>query len=218
MSSSTVEVAGATTQEVGDSGERVLSKDIGLLRNDAPEGGRICICASEMVARQSNRCNIAPVVAPISAGCNIPDFVSDDFIAEAKNVALLQSTDQLRAFILMATEMKRPLWIYVRTDTNVVDELVSRVSETGGGIVWYFRPPGIVDEWAERGKVVAAFSIVTILALVFFPNLPSGPRRPHPVPKPKQPPSSPIDELERLQKRTRENTQRRIDEEDSRIP
>jgi RHS repeat-associated protein len=73
----------------------------------------------------------------------IPDFVTDQFIADAKFYGASSLTDsaQLRDFAALATSMELPLYIYVREGTQVTSRAQSLIESTGGSIIRAFEGP-----------------------------------------------------------------------------
>ena len=135
------------SNEIGLSGERVLSKDLGLPRNDL-ETPRLAVC------------NTNPKNLPKDTECiyysdeienyRVPDFVSSDIIAESKNAKRLLTSyerdyQQIQEIAMASKALNRPLWLYVRNNTLVDTEYREVVESTGGRIVYYFATDGYVN-------------------------------------------------------------------------
>lgn len=135
------------SNDIGDSGENVLSKDLGLPRND------------EQIP-QLIICNTTPKNLPKNAKCIFnsdeienyrqPDFVSDEIIAESKNAKRLlisyeRDYQQIQEIAIASKALKRPLWLYVRHNTEVAPEYHAIVESTGGRIVYYFATDGYAN-------------------------------------------------------------------------
>jgi hypothetical protein len=147
-------------EQIGLSGERILSRDLGLPRNETPAQ---CICSTRVDDSD------LPSIAPVSddgftwAQCSFcitriaiekefrrPDFVNSALIVESKNVVELPSANsdlisQIRDYATAALATNRTLWIYTRTNTEVAPEFIRLAESTGGGVVPYFTVPGYVD-------------------------------------------------------------------------
>ncbi len=128
---------------IGESGENVLSKDLGMLRNEKSK------------PRQAF-CNPEPQNIPSDIECiftsneienfRIPDFISESYIAESKNARELsvnqeRNYKQIRAFALASKETERPLYIYVRHNTEVGQAYYDLYQEfeIDGRIIHYFQ-------------------------------------------------------------------------------
>lgn len=70
----------------------------------------------------------------------IPDFVGDNFIADAKwyDKSTVDLDAQLRDFLKIAENQGKPLWIYIRQNTKVASTVEPALSAVGGGVVRYF--------------------------------------------------------------------------------
>lgn len=210
-SSSEVVVTRGDSNVIGDSGESALATDLNLPNNNAREQ-RQCICSRSY--RRSG-CNSCLVTIPTASQFRLPDFVGKDFLAESKNSLVVpdnyEQLHQLQDYVYGALALKRPLWVYVRIDTQVTQELTLLVEATGGGIVHYFRTPGYVDPVetaALVGLVSSGFASMTCLVLV-MPH--RSPRRPK-TPTTKWQANNIPDVLERA----KQKAQATIDKEDSR--
>jgi hypothetical protein len=150
----------AGPQEIGASAERILSKDLGLPNNNDADQLQ-CICRRDSDSKRSY-CRACLAVVQSVSSYRIPDFVGRDFIAESKNTQGLPYTgrevDQIRDYMNAARTMRRPLWVYVRINTDVAPEFAAQVNSTGGGLVYYFTVPGYadpIDSAARTGLLVA---------------------------------------------------------------
>jgi hypothetical protein len=147
------------SQEIGLSGELILSQDLGIPRNETPAQ---CICSSTV--DESNMPNSGMVsddgfthaqcglcIARITMQKNYrrPDFVSDTVIAESKNVSSLPTSTELRSqiedYAIAARTTNRMLWIFTRVNTEIDPEFIRLAESTGGGVVPYFTIPGYID-------------------------------------------------------------------------
>jgi hypothetical protein len=177
----------AGPQEIGASAERILSNDLRLPNNNDADQLQ-CICSSTSDVRRSY-CRACLAVVQSVSNYRIPDFVGPDFIAESKNTQGLlyagREVDQIRDFVTASLMMRRPLWLYVRTNTDVAPEFAALVNSTGGGIVHYFTVPGYadpIDSTARAGLIVAIIGIISLIVLGRRSQ-----RRPVSIPAPKQP-------------------------------
>ncbi len=142
--SSQVVLTEGDSNDIGLSGETVLSKDLDIPRNDE-QNPRLIVC------------NTTPKNLPKNTKCiynsdaienyRVPDFVSDEIIAESKNAKRLLVTyerdyQQIQEIALASIAINRPLWLYVRHDTEVAPEYHDIVESTGGRIVYYFATNG----------------------------------------------------------------------------
>ena len=84
--------------------------------------------------------NTRHYIVPGTGRYRIPDFIGNNYIADAKwyNVSNLSSSQQLRDFIAIALQEGKPLWIYVKQNTIVSEPLIGDLLHTGGGLVRYF--------------------------------------------------------------------------------
>lgn len=163
---------------IGLSAEQILSKDLGLPRNE-DQDQRKCICGASGL-NSAGQCNSCITSLPTVDTFRLPDFVSSKFIADAKNQARLhvQSRDfqQLRDFADAAKALDISLWVFVRVDTDVDPELRDMVRAAGGDVVFYFVIPGYEDpttEAAQRGLLVSVIAGVSAVA----PDMPPVRRR-----------------------------------------
>lgn len=154
----------------GEAAEIALARDLGVPRNDSTDGERVCICNIEHESEDTppNRCNSCAVYH-VDASITIPDFITDDFIADAKdyrsiNSRLLSTDAQLRNFLLASERLNRPLYIFMPHAPDgrlgVTDNARDLIAATGGGVIPYFTYEGYVD------PVDRAASIGVVLALL----------------------------------------------------
>lgn len=160
-SSRDVVVSGAAAT-VGRSAEDVLARDLGVPNNNAA-GNRQCLCNQRYdVGLTPNDCRACIVYNPAVATYRLPDFITDDYIADSKNVAVLRDIRQLREVTAAALAMEMPFWVFVRVDTVVDPAYVHLVEATGGGVVYYFAGPGYADpvtQDAQSWGVLAAICV-----------------------------------------------------------
>jgi hypothetical protein len=149
----------ASTALIGGVAEEILAHDLRTVNNNLA-GQRQCFCSAAYTSQRVPRdCNVCTVHLPQIETYRRPDFISDRFIADSKNVQQLTSpAPQLMAFALGAEALHRPLWIYVRVNTIVDPHLESMVELTGGDVVYYFAVPGYIDpvDQAARQGLVAS--------------------------------------------------------------
>lgn len=219
------------SRELGDfqrgfDAERILGKDLGIETNNSSDAGQ-CICNQRFAPDKSphaNNCNVCVVYSPLVQNFNIPDFVTDRYIIESKDVLTLdsRSQEQIRSFAYMADELDRPLWLFVSKRTETPAYIAQLVEDTGGQIVPYFSFPGFVDEVDEEARKVI-FGSLTVLGLglaweymarkaarrVISP----APTSPRPTAKS---PKDPLKDAESFVTRSMEKHRIQIDIEDSR--
>ncbi|HVU10413.1 MAG TPA: hypothetical protein VHD90_04005 [Phototrophicaceae bacterium] len=225
-SSEPVQITG-NAQVIGASGEVILAYDLRLPDNDNSDQ-RQCFC-NDVTKPPSSKCNTCLVSDSSIATYRIPDFVSPNFIAEAKNRQNLlfsysDQVDQISDYVTAALLLKRPLWLYTRVDTVMSPEFDALVASTGGGVVPYFATPGYVDpvDQIARPGLIAALIVLVLSAIwEIGAGLVSAPRQPQ-APKPAQP-ADPHTKAARkaaaaedFLKAARDHHQRKIDTEDSR--
>jgi hypothetical protein len=158
--------------EIGGDGERILGADLRLPNNNAPDQ-RQCVCGQASAA--PGGCNICVSHSPQIANFRIPDFVGSSFIAEAKNVQRLLTTQdrnyqQISEIAAAARAAGMPFWLYVRVDTLVDPAFVALFDGMQGGIVYYFAVPGyvdMVDSMAWIGLVLAVLLVIVFVAWVW---------------------------------------------------
>ena len=161
----------APSDEIGRDGEDVLEADLGLTRNDA-------------IIPVQVFCNIKYKDAPPPAknteciyfsntieNYRVPDFLSDDIVAESKNSERLLVTQernfkQIQAFAEASIALKRPLWIYVRHNTLVDDEYHQLAESTGGRVVKYFVTTNYVNPLDYQLMQIITGALVIIIVLL----------------------------------------------------
>jgi|GEM_PF-546954 len=161
------------SNQIGLEGEQVLSDDLGIPRNDLMDE-RQCFCRDANVTPLNcKRCAAHYAGLVISRR---PDFVTDRLIVESKNVKLLDQDrrdplGQISDYTAVALALGRPLWLYVRVNTDVDEKFYQLAESTGGGVVPYFTVPGYVDpvDANARGGLLAsgALSSFVIIGEVF---------------------------------------------------
>ncbi len=206
-----------TTEEIGLSGERILSRDLGLPRNDSPDF-RQCICSQlppHYGSPPLSECRVCIAQVQLTASFRRPDFIGFDYIAESKNSNNLLYTgrevDQIGDYALAARAMNKPLWIFIRVNTNIDTEFIRLAESTGGGVVPYFTVPGYVDpidQAATAGLFVGSAGAGLSLIGLTRPWRRFMRRKPTPKWKPKDYPEI-IEDAKRKAQET-------IDKEDSR--
>jgi hypothetical protein len=158
----------------------------------------------------------------------VPDFIATGFIAESKNARNLLYTgreyDQISDYALAAKLLNRPLWVYVRVNTNVDPDFYQIVESTGGAVVPYFTVPGYIDPvdiTARESGFVSGMLLVGIVWLEWR----SLKKRRFKLPIPKMPqPRQPVDPVvgitrkvtyaEDFTTRAKDRLRATIDEED----
>ncbi|MEP7289496.1 MAG: hypothetical protein ABI947_27420 [Chloroflexota bacterium] len=176
-----------SANQIGLDGERVLSDDLRLPRNDAPDQLQ-CLCNKPGYSDPAN-CRVCIVSVQLTAAYRRPDFVAPAFIAESKNAQNLyydsRDLQQITDFAMAARALKRPLWVYTRVNTNLDSEFYRIVESTGGGVVPYFTVAGYVDPMDTAASRVAFGSGIAIIVLglwefaarrVATPRVPSQPK------------------------------------------
>ncbi len=208
---------GLDAQGKGQQGEAILAAALHLPNNNAPDQ-RKCFCNRQ---RPGGQCRICVAVEQLSSTYRRPDFFADRFVAEVKNVdgLLYDYTDQLGQIADYARGAKVlgvPLWLYVRTDSQLDPEFYSLVESTGGGVVHYLTVPGYVDP-IDRATTYGLIIIGVIVVLMTAWELASRhvPVR-NPAPKPNSRQPTLVDTAEDFIARAKNRAQRTIDTEDSR--
>lgn len=209
-----------SAQSIGRSGEEILSRDLRTPRNEAPDQ-RQCICNSPLSQPNVNECRVCVAYDASISTYRRPDFIGANFIAESKNRRNLlyeysDQVDQISDYVTFAKLMNRPLWLFVRVDTNLSPEFTSLVESTGGGVVRYFAVPGYVDP-VDRvaGKVLPVAVIIVIITGVWELGA-SHVRTPRPPSNPVQQAKQKTDSADDFVKAAKERAQRKIDVEDVR--
>jgi hypothetical protein len=213
----------ASTAQIGSVAEEILARDLRITNNN-DAGQRQCFCSANYSSQSAPRdCNVCTVYLPQIDSYRRPDFISDQFVADSKNVLKLTYPDpQLMAFALGAEALHRPLWIYARVNTVIDPQLEAMVERTGGGVVDYFVVPGYVDpvdQAARQGLIVSVivfggflftFRIQARQKSLSTPRLPDSPKSRViiPVDEPVRPrrktPSRPPTPLDRTQRKLRD--------------
>jgi hypothetical protein len=217
----------ANAYQIGSDAERILARDLGITRNeDSPLPECICPTGSPITPAS---CSVCRAYVPMTASYRVPDFITDDYIAESKNVQGLlyetgtRDTEQIRDFTTAARALDIPLWVFIRVNTEVDAEFQQLVESTGGGVIRYFTLQGYADPsdtLAQTGVVVSGLGLLLgalwlVLPLLVRVNarLP-GPRT---APSHKPPaPTAPIDTLEAFTARRTEAYRARLDIETAR--
>jgi hypothetical protein len=205
-------------QAIGDSGEAILSADLRTPNNNAPDQLQ-CICNHPGVA-PSRQCRVCLVSDASIQTYRIPDFVGASFLAESKNRATLPFTDtaeQITDYVTAAKKLGRPLWLYVRVDTNIAPEFFPLLESTGGGVVRYFAAPGYVDPVDAAAKKVLPVTGVVLAVMIVWEFGARQVKLSPPTPRvPVARAQHKTDAAEDFAARAKDRTQRRIDIEDSR--
>ncbi len=221
-----------SSSAIGLSAERILAADLRLPRNDDPDQ-RQCICNSPNRTTVS-QCRVCIAYSQSVASYRRPDFVSTNFIAESKNRSNALYTDnqlieQIGDYTIAARALNVPLWIYVRTDTEIDEEYYRLVRGTGGNIIHYFRTEDYtdpIDRAATYGVGIGGVGLVLFGLLMFIPWNRGGGTTKAPTPKPKPKPSDANDPINRASQsvdqfagfveKSKESSQRKIDQETAR--
>ena len=164
-----------------------------------------------------------------------PDFVTPNYIAESKNRRSMPYGDQdlvnqIGDYAVAARAQNVPLWLYVRTDTDVDPEFYRIVQETGGDVIPYFASDSYTDRIDQMALYGAGGSVAGLLFFAGWVMLAgrghlrwdgnSGSPRPKKPssPKPNDPLSQAMqsmDNVESFKNRTKDSSRRSIDESDS---
>jgi hypothetical protein len=156
----------------GTAAEQRLAGDLGVRFNDSGRDSAegLCVCKSETAP--PSRCRDCFVTLDTVSSNRIPDFVTSDYIAEAKNQSQLlagrDDLNQIRDFAAAAQATERRLWLYVRVDTEVDPAYTEAVRATGGDVVYYFADEGYVhpiDRTVQGILLFCAVSVISALAL-----------------------------------------------------
>lgn len=209
----------------GFDAERILGVDLGIENNNSSNAGQ-CICNQQRYgpnkSPHANNCNVCVAYSPLVENYNIPDFITDRYIIDSKDVLKLDTSNnkQLQNFALMSKALNRPLWLFVSQRTETSPYITQFVEDTGGQIVRYFSFPGFVDEGDnEARKLIFGGFVVLSLGMVWEyktrkPKLRAVPSTPSPT-SPK-PPKDPLKDAESFATRSKEKHRIQIDIEDSR--
>ncbi len=163
------------TQQIGLSGEKILSADIRLPRNEDADQ-RQCICNNGGYTPTKNECLACFAASDQITTYRRPDFVGPGFIAESKNARNLlysgREVDQIGDYVLISRLLGYPLWVFVRANTLVDFQFTQLVQSTGGDVIYYFTVPGFVDPvdfWSVRFLSMSLVLIVLLLAVEWLP-------------------------------------------------
>ena len=159
-----------SSQAIGLDAENVLSVDVGLPSNNNADQ-RVCFCKG--VNLQPNNClSCAAYYAALTASFRIPDFISSGAIIESKNRQTLNQDDrdllnQIGDYSLVAIALHRPLWIYVRVDSDVDPIYEQLAASTHGGLIRYFNVPGYVDpiDQVARFGLMASGGLILLIGV-----------------------------------------------------
>jgi len=161
---------GGNSAQIGTSGERILSSDLGVQRNEQADQ-RQCVC--NMAPTRANppltECRVCMGYAQLTTSFRRPDFITNSYIAESKNATGLaysgREVDQIGDYVISARALGVPLWVYVRVNSTIDPEFSNMVNSTGGGVVRYFTVPGYVDATDQRARTGLIIAVITILIL-----------------------------------------------------
>lgn len=156
--------------EIGRSAELILAKDLRLPRNDQADQ-RKCLCNSAHSRLVTPaECNVCMASVPMSTSFRRPDFFGNGFIAEAKNTQGLsyegRELDQIADYAQAARQLRIPLYVYTRVNTQVDAIFERMVAETGGAVVRYFTVPNWsdpVDVFARNGLLISLGGLTLLL-------------------------------------------------------
>jgi len=149
----------------GADAEAVLEKDLGVTNNNA-SGQRQCLCQD--VKNQPKNCDVCVIRNKSFGSDRIPDFITDRYIAESKNTKTLDQgvAGQLQDYASAAKDLKRPLWIFVRVNTEVDPGFKQLAEDTNGGVTYYFTYDGYldpVDQGACGGLVGSGALVIGVI-------------------------------------------------------
>ena len=164
--------------DIGLSGEIVLSKDLGIPRNDEQKP-RLVVCNKEKYEEASSPPEDNTKCIHFSkdiVNYRIPDFVTDDFMAEAKNSRGLlinqkRNYEQIKEIAKACIEKGIPLWLFVRHNTLVDNEYHEIVEETGGRILYYFSTEGYVNPTDHQLALIIAGTLCFLVSLIILEKL-----------------------------------------------
>lgn len=223
-------ITGTNFREVGLDAERILSRDLGIPRNDDPDQ-RQCICNSPGARPGVGECRRCIAFTQSVGSFRRPDFVTTSYIAEVKNREGLLYTqrdqlEQIGDYAIAARALNIPLWLYVRTDSNIDPEFERLIEETGGDVVRYLTVPGYVDpidQAASYAALISAAIIILFGTFEWFSFRRSGKTPKPPQPKRPQKPNDPAsaaarkaDAMEDFVNKAKDRSRRDIDEGDAR--
>lgn len=215
----------APSDDIGRDGERVLSKDLGVPRNDA-DIPVLVVC--------NTRFKDAPPPAK-NTECffysddienyRVPDFLTDDYIAESKNAEKLLVTQdrdykQIKAFAVASAGLNRPLYIYVRHNTKVDAEFYELFAGIDGGVIHYFMTKEHVDpiDFYLLLGIVASLSVIILWIVIsnivsflmpFTPPQSSVAIKPH---KTSRKAKQSVDEYDKFMRNAGDNARKTLDE------
>lgn len=142
----------APSDTIGWDGERVLSKDLNHPKNDE-NIPVLAFCNSRFEESGQPPAKHVECIYFSDAIENyrVPDFYSDDYIAESKNSATLmigqeRNYKQIQAFAIASADLGRPLYIFVRHNTRVDAQYYDLFDNIEGGIIHYFQTTGYTDQ------------------------------------------------------------------------
>ncbi len=202
---------------IGAEGERILTRDLDQPNNN-DRSQRLCICGTG-TTHPPAECQVCITHVQMVLSYRIPDFVTDDYIAEVKNRVSLSVNErsiynQLRDYAAAADNLGIPFWLFVRTNTRVPDEIDRLVEATGGDVVYYLAVPGYsdpVDRAAGRGLAACGAAAAGLLlwelrvhrrlAALRWPRL-------RPMRASAKDPRAPIDDAEQLLYRVKSRADR----------
>lgn len=150
-SSETIDLA-LSSQEKGQQGELIVARDLGIPRNETD--ARACLCRTD----QPNppNCNSCLVQITELSQNRRPDFITTEYMVEVKNHQGLlygdRDWDQINDYAIGARELSIPLWVFVRTDTEVDPQFDEVVEVSGGRVVRYLAVPGHMDRVEQVAK------------------------------------------------------------------
>lgn len=211
-----------SSQDIGSDAENILSGDLGVPRNGLT-GERKCICN---IGATPNRqtCNVCVAQIAVntsSAYFRIPDFVTDQFMAESKNTDGLLYTgssrevSQIQDYVTASLLMRVPLYVYTRVETPTDPRFVTLVESTGGAVVPYFQYAGYVDPADATAWKMVALATFCGTASLWSLTRRGRPEKPRVIKPPRRPAPAhgPADFL----KQSKERAQRKIDEYDVKL-
>ncbi|QPC82069.1 hypothetical protein G4Y79_20660 [Phototrophicus methaneseepsis] len=165
-SSEIVEVVESTVRERGTDGERILAKDLNTENNNLI--GQ-CICNGTANPAQTSKCTVCSVRIEMTNTTRLPDFITDNYIAEAKNRLDWMSRygdqrEQITDYAAAAIQLGVPLWVFVRVNTIVDEGMYDIVRSTGGDIVHYFA----IEGYQDPVNIIALVALIVAIGVVLF--------------------------------------------------